>query len=371
MQITDISDSLYNNYIKLMSVTHQLQKFLIVIYILLFFQVRDCLLNVWLRKSNFFREKGLTHWCVMLDCFDLPATPTSLAYIYYKHTSVQPVQRGHWESTTHLNQRTISVESPRHIVFPSLLKPVKRRTNYPFSITVCRGPVFGTPPLIAEWIRYQKTIGVDHIYLVVEKSFVYSNGLDTPEIAKALQDGYLSYTVWENPTDDVRSYYHSQLLAMEDCLYRLIGLSDYVLPVDTDDFFTPVSTQKLLHYYVDRFCHKNSTCGALNMRWVQRHLECGLKERVPLDGNVTSVLASETMHTLDVNNKVNYKTVHRTSFVTDIQVHKHGNILPGFDHVSLPMTEAYVSHVREHRVEEGTRCAHSHAERNKSVHCVC
>ncbi len=307
----------------------------------------------------------------MLDCFDLPATPVSKAYIYYKHISVQPVQRGHWESTTHLNQRTISVESPGYVVLPSLLKPVKRRTDYPFSVTVCRGPVFGTPPSLTDWIHYQRTIGVDHIYLIVEKSFVYNAGLDTPEVAKALKEGYLSYTVWENPTDDVRSYYHSQLLAMEDCLYRLMGVSDYVFPVDTDDFFTPVSPQKLLHYYVDKYCHKNRTCGVLNMRWIHRHLECGLKERVPLDGNITSVLGSKVKHNLDSDKKVNYKTVHRTSLVTDVQVHKHGIILPGFDHVLLPMSEAYVSHVREHTVSEGTRCARSRGERNSSVRCVC
>lgn len=307
----------------------------------------------------------------MLDCFDLPATPVSKGYIYYKHSSIQPVQRGRWESTNHFTQRAISVESPEYVVFPSLLQPVKRRTDYPFSITVCRGAVFGTPPLIEDWIRYQRTIGVDHMYLILEKSFVYNNGLNTPEIARALQDGYISYTVWENPTEDVRSYYHSQLVAMEDCLYRLIGLSDFVFPIDSDDFFTPVSPQKSLHYYVNQHCYKNFTCGALNLRWVQRHLECGLKDHIPSDGNITKVLASETKHTLDIHNTVNYKTIHRTSFATDIQVHKHGAILPGFGYVLLPMTEAYVSHIREHKVKEGTRCARNHSERNHSVRCVC
>lgn len=328
-------------------------------------------MNAWLRKTGIFEDKKLTHWCIMLDCFDLPVTPGSKAYVFYKHQSVQHVQRGQWFSTTHQIHRIISVESLSYVVFPSLMKPVKRSTDYPFSVTVCRGPVFGVPPLFKEWLHYQRTIGVDHIYLIVEESFIHNNGLELPEVAKALHEGYLTYSVWGSPLDDVRSYYHSQLLATEDCLYRLLGQSDYVFISDTDDFFTPVMSKTSLHYYVDRWCHQNKTCGALNMRWVQRHLECGLKGEIPPNGNITSVLASEVKHTHDIHGVLNYKTIHRTSSAADILVHKHGIILPGFDHVLLPINNAYVSHVRKHTVEEGTRCALSKSERNKSVSCVC
>ena len=313
----------------------------------------------------------MTHWCTLLDCYDLPVINSSKAYVLYNHYTVQHFQRGQWVGSKNLIHRTVMVDSPQPVFFSSHTKAVKKNAEYQFSITVCRGPVFGTPPYLSEWLRYQRTIGVDHIYFIVEESFLYDNGLNIPEVAKALQEGYLSYSVWKTPIDDAVGFYRSQLLANEDCLYRLQGQSDYVLVADTDDFFNPVTSHTSLHYYVDKYCHQNKTCGALNMKWIQRHTECGLKGKIPADGNVTSVLASEVKHELDVHGKVNYKTVHRARTEVDIQVHKHGFFLPGFDHVLLPMSQAYVAHVREHKVHEGTRCAPNFSALNYSVRCVC
>lgn len=304
----------------------------------------------------------------MLDCFDVPVTQDSQVYVVYK---LPPPQHTHTKTSNDRHFKTITVQSPNTVVFPSLLKRVKRNTGYPFSITVCRGSVFGTPPLIAEWIRYQKTIGVDHIYMILEQSFIHNKGLEIPEIDEALRDGFLSYSVWNSPTDDVRTYYHSQLVANQDCLYRMNGVSDYILIADTDDFFTTLSSHKSLHYYVDKWCHQYRTCGSLSLTWIQHHLECGLKGKIPSDGNVTSVLGSDVTHMYDINGNVNFKTVHRTSSSINVPVHKNGIFLPGFVSMYLPSSEAYVSHVREHKVDEGRRCALNASELNSSVHCLC
>lgn len=307
----------------------------------------------------------------MLDCFDLPVTNGSRALVKYKYLTPKYVKRGEWESVTHQVHRTVTVESPTRLFFPPLYKPRPNNKDHQFTIAACRGPVFGTPPLFSEWIRYQRTIGIDHIYLIVEKSFVHESGLERGELSQAIKEGFVSYSVWETAREDVHSYYRSQMIATEDCLYRLRGMYDYVVITDTDDFFTPLTVHKSLHYYVDKWCHQNKTCGALNMRWIQFHTECGMKGEVPADGNVTSVLASDKKDLVDIHNKVNYKTVHRLEAAVDIRIHKHGVFLSGYSHVLLPIDKAIVAHVREHKVHEGTRCAQSFSGLNISVRCVC
>lgn len=334
-------------------------------------QVRDCFLNSWLRTSNTFQKEELTHWCIMLDCFDLPASNNSRASVSYKFLNSKYIKRGEWNSVIHQVHQTVTVESQTPLIFPPLYKPAPNNKKHLFTIAVCRGPIFGTPPYLSEWIIYQKTIGVDHIYMIIDESFIYEKGLEIPVLSEAILEGFVSYRTWETKREDVRSHYRSQIIANEDCLYRMQGLYDYVFIADTDDFFTPITMHKSLHYYVNMWCHRNKTCGALNMRWIQFHTECGMKEKLPLDGNVTSILASHVNHTVDINNKVNYKTVHRVKASLDIMVHKHGVFLSSYSHVLMPMDKAYVAHVREHKEDEGTRCAQRFADLNFSVKCLC
>ncbi len=71
-----------------------------------------------------------------------------------------------------------------------------------------------------------------------------------------MNEGFLSINIWKKYLNSQQLWYHNKLgLIYEDCPYRFLGTYDYIMMVDTDDFFTPrVTEEKHIHYYINRFC---------------------------------------------------------------------------------------------------------------------
>jgi len=103
-----------------------------------------------------------THEEILVNCFDLPVQNGSRALIVYR------------KSNDSMNITLAESESP--LMIPSPRQPPSRSNNYKFTILTCT-KVFGSPPWLTEWLHYQKAMGIDHVHLAAEDSFVRTGGL--------------------------------------------------------------------------------------------------------------------------------------------------------------------------------------------------
>lgn len=98
---------------------------------------------------------------IAVDCLDLPVTNgTKTAIIFFR-----PEPFGLVTSASTLEP----------LVIPALHKPGRQHS---YSIVTCMAVLYGTPPLLDEVIRYQETIGVDHLHMIAEPSTLTSGVLD-------------------------------------------------------------------------------------------------------------------------------------------------------------------------------------------------
>lgn len=112
------------------------------------------------------------------------------------------------------------------------------------SIVVC-ATLYGHPPRFDEWLKYQKTLGVDMVHLSVETSFYHEI---YPSLKEFLDSGFVKIEIWKDIVGE-RLFYHGQ--NYQDCIFRHMGIG---LLCDYDDFFIPlVPTHKDIHYYLDKF----------------------------------------------------------------------------------------------------------------------
>ena len=265
----------------------------------------------------------LTHDFAFVDCFDLPAENGSRAFLIYK---------------TSKNSVPVSTESERPFFIPT--PHVTPRRGQSFTVASCLAVLFGPHPhFLNEWLHYQRTIGIDHVYIIAEDSFEKAGGFKDPYLKQAIDEGFVSAEVWTQwLASDAQIRYHSQLLAYDDCIYRFIGTYDYVFIVDTDDFFVPrVPGELTIHYYIKNWCQGAGTC---QLSWVRYYPDCGLGTTGE-DGNVTANLASY----LSLEDKVP-KSLHKPPTVIDMGPHYPYVSMKGTKVVNMPKTRAYVAHIR-------------------------
>ena len=274
----------------------------------------------------------LSHEEIMLDCFDLPVKNGSRAFVIYMRQ---------------LNDTDLfKVESEQPLIFPSPQEPSPQGGKYGFTVLTC-GKLFGTgAPWMEEWLRYQKTLGVDHVHWNVKDSIIEAKALENPYIKKEREEGYLSINVWKQHFQSDQIWYYSQGLMYEDCIYRFRGTYDYIFMLDTDDFFTPrIHNEPDIHHYIN-LCTNQSNTGSCEFWWIEYYPDqCGVKKGpLPKDGNVTSWLLSFRAHTV----MSNHKAVHKSETILDAATHFAAELMPGYlRRRTFPKHIAYIAHVRK------------------------
>ena len=265
---------------------------------------------------------NLTYTEAVVTCYDLPSSHGSKAYVIYRPYRMAAL----WK-----------VYSERPVVVPKDLS-----LRHP-SIVVC-STVYGQPPWISEWLRYQKTIGVDFIHFYAQESFVEQGGMDIPIVKQFIAENRLVVDVRKAYLNSSQIYYYSQPLLYQDCVLRYHGVYDYAMLVDTDDFFIPrIPDQKDIHYYLDLLFQSVKT-GTVRLDWIRYFPSCGLTtppDKI-LDGNVTDHLSTYESSYQYV------KSIHKLSVTHEVAVHEATRMFPGIKMDSAASNStAYIAHLRK------------------------
>lgn len=102
---------------------------------------------------------------------------------------------------------------------------------------ICVPPLFGHIPstTLVEFVEFSRILGANH--------FVFYHHQVSREITKALSyyanRGTVTTIRWDLPVDDKTVWYHGQLLAINDCLYRSMHAFRHVAFNDIDEFVVP------------------------------------------------------------------------------------------------------------------------------------
>ena len=268
-------------------------------------------------------------------CYDLPAKKGSSVFAIYKTSQNSMV-----ELVTYSRQPLFH---PAHRVQPS--------KGDDFSVIVCSKVHDKRVPWFREFIQYQKTLGVDHIDFSVLDKFVKDGGYDQlvlkdPVVREALEEGYINFRVWpETYEKKGEAYLHSENLRKLACMYRYLGTYDYVMPVDTDDFFNPVTSKKKLKEYIKEYCYIKPAASC-RFDWIGYYADCGMDGKVGTDGNATLHLKNKKDKFIKDSK---FKSVHSTKAILDASFHDarcKNCLMPGYSMVSVPKSVAYVAHVR-------------------------
>ena len=268
--------------------------------------------------------RGATEQLALLDCYDIPQPRNGdSASLFYT------------SSTSGLEVEVLSLKP--------LVVPETRRHSTA-TVVVCLANVFMSkdPPtkygMIYNWLRYQKTIGVDHVHMIVEDSFVRAGGFHEAYSQQAIREGFLSIDFWPNWLNKTEIY-RTQMLAYEDCLYRFQGVYDYVIYCDCDDFFVPKKRHKPIKYYLKTWCAGRT--GTCQFQWRQFYPACGWDPTsVGDDGNLTATVSYRK-----TTARVEHKCGHQLKALVDAGVHRPIKLMPGYVKRSVPSSEAFFAHL--------------------------
>ncbi len=269
----------------------------------------------------------------MILCYDLPVKNGSSVYAAYK-----PSANSSFELLSYSRQP---------LFFPA--PKVKPKEGDDFTVVVCSKLYNIHAPWIKEFIQYQRTLGVDHIEFSVLDSFIKDDGYDKrvlndPVVRDALRDGFINFSVWpETYEKNGEAYNHSENLRKLACIYRYIGTYDYVMPLDTDDFFNPVGPSKKLKDYIRQYCY-TEPAASCRFDWVRFYPDFGHDGNIGPEGNVTAHL-NVKKNTFQKN----FKSVHSTKAIRDASFHDARCpecLAPGYKMISIPQSVAYVAHIR-------------------------
>ena len=269
-----------------------------------------------------------------VHCYDLPAKEGDKAFLIYK--------TGEFSSP-------YVVESSYPLIAPA----PKEHTQYhemSISVATCFNANTKYALLMKENILYQKYLGVDHVTITATSVYLTDGGVlelvKNPEIYDLIREGFLTIDIWKHWYDLKENRDWGVSLKKTACAFQYLGIYDFIVPFDSDDFFNPrVSGEGNIKYYLKRFFY-NEHIGSCWLHWIWYYPDyCGLNV-IPSNGNVTAALKSYAHR----GNALG-KSIHRTQAIVDMTYHDvfpHGqrNLMPGYVTVKADPNIAYCAHNR-------------------------
>ena len=269
-----------------------------------------------------------THSALAIQCIGLPQDAIfngSVAKLIYKKGGDSLYSRVVSEKPLFLHEGSHN---------PS--KPTKGRG----SIVMCT-TIFGDPDKFDQWLIYNKYLGVDRIHFNSDMSFAESSVRKYPFYNESLRTGFVHVEAWTDIAGK-RNFYRSQILKYHDCLYRHVGVFEYGLFLDYDDFFNPtVAKKRDIHDFFSKFFHSDNV-GSVYLPW--RQMKCGpIKSQVnnAPHGNLTSILTGPGSSL-----RSEKKCAHRLNAVLFVAIHNVEKLLPGYRLINYKEKSVYVAHNR-------------------------
>ena len=200
-------------------------------------------------------------------------------------------------------------------------------------VVVCAAMLPHYMPYVEDWIRYQNTVGVDHVHLTLESTFLNLGRFDRDFLQRAVEESYLSVDFWHQWLNETDICDHSLDLALYDCALRFQDSHSHVIFSDPRDFFIP-RNPSLPHMrdYLSQWC-STTHCQFKWRNWFYRRCE-----KPGSSGNVTAVIP-----VTNFGSKSQKFTVYRLAQIlpSDGQLF----VLDSSNVASVPVESAYVAHL--------------------------
>ena len=277
------------------------------------------------KKYSFIqRRRHATSTLALIDCYDIPNVKNGdLAYLYYNsHAGVVSIQ----------SQKPVFVPEPKAVADSTV------------TVVVCVGaPIYAAEHSAADhgmlyhWLHYQKVIGVDHVHMYVDESFVRAGHLQNEVIQRTIMEDFLSIDFWPKWLNTTEVF-NTQKLAYQDCLHRFQGVYDYAIYVDSDDFFVPLGNKSVKDYLV-RWC--SGQVGSCQFTWLQFFPDCGWDPNsIGSDGNFTAAMTYKYTW-----KRAGAKSAHQLKALLDAGTHVARALVDGYSKKNVPLKDAYFAHV--------------------------
>jgi hypothetical protein len=212
----------------------------------------------WVRRTH----PNHTHCVMVIQCIGLPHDSIfngSTAKLLYRKEGDDYYSRVESEKPLFLHAGSRNPSTP---------------TRGKGSIVVCT-TMYSYPDAFEPWLRYIHYLKVNGVHFNVHKSFAEMSVLGYPFLSESLKNKFAHMDVWQDTVGD-RIYGYSQIMKYNDCLYRHIGVFEYALFIDYDDFFNPmVPNERDIHYYFSKL-FSNRNVGSVEFQWHQ--MKCGLNK---------------------------------------------------------------------------------------------
>ena len=280
-------------------------------------------INSWIHK----RHPECTHDNVFIFCYDTPGRNNSEVSVVYENPK---------------NALELFTTESEHLLF--VPKSRENSKTFTSSVMVCT-TVYDTPMYFGAWLRYQKTLGVDFVYINAMESFLSSKVFNDTFLQNSLSSGFVQLKVWKEYLNPEALFYHSQALYYQNCVYRFQGVYDYAIMGDTDDFLIPSGGQ--IHQILQDIFNPNPRVGSTRLTWIRYFEPTGgfnFTEDTIADGNLTryvNISLSKDEH--------NYKSIHKLSAISEVGVHLVSEQMKGYKWIRAPNNVLYMAHIKKHK----------------------
>ena len=277
-------------------------------------KVQPLIANKWIHRIH----PECTYNNTLIFCYDTPPSENgSKVELVYKDP---------------LNHEFIRAETEYPLYIPPSTRVETPRTP---SVIAC-ATVFGNPPYFEQWLRYQKKIGVDMVYLNAQESFVEGPTFNDSFLQESIRNGFVTLQVWREYLGD-KVFYHNQALYYNNCLYRYQGVYDYAMMFDSDDFFYPASRTSPVSEVLQQLFSEEKI-GSVRLQWRRYY------DPIPLGFELSEldrfVNMSAGLH------ENNIKSIHKLSVGIEIRIHAIVEMLGDSEARDADPEIALVAHIK-------------------------
>ena len=271
---------------------------------------------------------------LIVECYGITIDGEARSFLLYYNKSMNILMRVY-------SSDLVVVPAPR----------VTPKSNSNITSVVCTKALSRGVPWLPEFLRYQKTLGVDHIHVAILDTFMKDGGYrdilaNNSFFLRGVKEGFITVQVWRELYQKDEWFYYGNILMYLDCTYRYRGTYDFVSLLDTDDFLTIRVPGMSYKDFILKHCYLEGI-GSCSFKWLFYYPGlCGMKGKVGGDGNVTANLVP---HRARKEQRWNYKSIHLSGAIRDSSFHDASCsecLLKGYRAILIPENIAYVAHNR-------------------------